>query len=54
MEGDVVTVIDPLIGGSGVGGKGKSAVFLTWVRSIARTAIFELSRILKSEPLSFK
>lgn len=54
MEGNIVTVIDPLIVGSGVGGKGKSAVFLPWVRSIARTPIFELSRILKSEPLSFK
>lgn len=53
MEGNV-TVIDPLIDGSRVGGKRKSAVFLPWVRGIARTPIFELSRILKSEPLSFK
>lgn len=54
MEGNVVTVIDPLIDGSRVGGKRKSAVFLPWVRGIARTPVFELSRILKSEPLSFK
>lgn len=53
MEDNTVSVIDPLVVVSGRGGgRRKLTIFLHWVKGIARTKIFELSRILKYQPLS--
>lgn len=55
MEDNDVSVIDPLVDRVGRGaGKRKSTVFLPWVKGVARTNIFQLSRIHKSEPLSYQ
>lgn len=49
MEKNTVRIIDPLVDVAGsAGGRKKSTFFLHWMRGIARTKIFELSRIVKS------